>query len=1009
MEVIKDSLRGSMNASRVRRKANPAVTPDSPPATADSDDSFPIVGIGASAGGLEAISLLLKHLPHPPGMAMVVVQHLAPMHPSALASLLSRVTWMPVSEARNNLRVEPNSVYVVPPNRDIALEERRLKVSPRRNSREVQKPIDRFLESLARQERDRAIGVILSGTGTDGTRGLQAIKAAGGITFAQAEKSAKYSGMPASAIAAGCVNFVLPPEQIAVELARIAEHPDIAPRAAFEEVKVEPRADEKAFRQILAILHQRTGVDFTDYRAAMLRLRIQRRMVFHKFESPQEYAEHLGRHATEFNELFNAILLHETGFFRDRSLFQALRKKLFPALLNNSSATEPIRVWVPGCSTGQELYSIAITLAEFMGERLMHRPVQFFGTDIHDGALEKARAGVYPKAIEADISPARLRRFFQMASASYRICADIRETCVFARHNLMVDPPFSRVDLISCRNLIISLGAALQSKAMSMFHYALKSNGILVLGASETVGRFSDLFALFDKKDRSYTKKVAHVPPAVTPGHRDVSLPVPAGTLQPNPSVPLRPSLTDLQQWADRILLTHCCPAGVIIDRHMEVLQFRGRTRPFLEHSRRAEALNLLSMARPGLRAHLRAAVTRAIERNVPVLRPGVRFRQNGYSVEATLEVIPYSVPSTQDKYYLVLFQPSAAVAEAKPGKIPRRRKDSTPQSTERAELTRLNKELAVTRKSLQSIIEEQETTMEELCSANEEITSSNEELQSTNEELETAREELQSTNEELTTLNDVLAHRNAELEQVNNDLRNVLGNVNIPIIVLSADLRIRRFTFVAEKLFGLIPGDVGRPIADINLLLNVSDLSKLAMEVINNLTINELEVKARNGHGWLARICPYKTSDNRIDGAIIAFMDVDQVKTNAKLARQSLMIADALINTMRHSVLLLDGDLSVQLANQAFYNTFQVDPLETLYRRVYDLGSAQWNIPKLRTLLAEILPRNSRFKEFEVAYRFPNIGQRSMVLNAHRLTLEGVDQALILLTIEPPAEKKPL
>ncbi len=916
INVIKARLRGHADGSPSRRKAKPAVARKTALAAAGSDGSFPVVGIGASAGGLEAATELLKNLPQEPGLAFVLVQHLDPTHESALSAVLSRATSMPVREARNNLRLEPNRVYVIPPNRIIALAERRLKVSPRRDSREVHRPIDHFLESLAEAERDRAIGVILSGTGPDGTRGLLAIRAAGGITFAQDETSARFHGMPASAIAAGCVDRVLRPEQIAGELARIAGRSSVPSREACEEIEREQTEEEKGFKKILAILRRRTGVDFTHYRHAALRRRVLRRMVLSKFQSAEAYADHLQAHATEFKELFNDILIHATGFFREPRLYEAFRKKLFPALLKNKAADEPIRIWVPGCSTGQEAYAIAIALVEFMDDRKQHHPVQIFGTDIHDSALAKARAGVYARAVEADISEERLRRFFQKTGGGYCINKNIREMCIFARQNVAVDPPISNLDLISCRDVLVYLGATLQRRVMPLFHYALHSNGFLVLGASETVGAFSDLFSLLDRKVRIYTKKAAHLRPAATFGRALPDPGVASGQRRPTAPGLVGPSLSDVQQHADRILLSNFCPAGVIINKHMEVLQFRGSTGPFLEHTRGETNLHLIAIAREGLKPGLRAAVTRAIKRNVRVLRAGIRVSRNGYSVKITVEVIPYNVPQARNKFYLVLFQ-RTPVAEATAEKMTRNRKDCAAPLAENLELARLNTELAATREYLRSIIEEQDATMEELRSANEEITSSNEELQSANEELETAREELQSTNEELTTLNDVLEHRNTELEQANNDLHNVLGNVNIPIIVLGADLRIRRFTSAAGKLCGLIPGDAGRPITDINLPLDGSDLSKVVLEAIENLVTRDWDVKDRNGHGYSARVRPYQTIDNKIEGAIISFVDIDLLKPSAERTRQRRKFADALSNTIRQPVLVLDKHLAGQSVNQ--------------------------------------------------------------------------------------------
>jgi two-component system CheB/CheR fusion protein len=901
--------RASASGPPSRRKTKPA---SSIPAAARLSKPFPVVGIGTSAGGLEAATQLLKHLPPAPGLALVLVQHLHPARRSALSVLLSRATSMPVSEARNNLPLEPNRVYVVPPNRTIALSARRLKVSPRRGSREVHRPIDHFLESLAEEEGVRAIGVILSGSGSDGTRGLIAVKAAGGMTFAQDEASAQFHSMPASAIAAGCVDFVLPPEQIASELARVAGHPFVGSQASTEQIAGAPPAEEKAFAAILTTLGQRTGVDFTHYKPAKVQRHVQRRMVLHKFESLREYADHLRADGTEFRELFNDILLRVSGFFRDASLFRAFRKKVFPALLNQKAPDDSIRIWVPGCSTGEEVYSIAIALVEFMGDHKRHHPVQIFATDIHVSALEKARAAVYVEAIKADVSTERLRRFFLKTEGGYRVSKAIREMCIFARQDVAVDPPFPNLDLISCRNVLTHMGAALQRKVIPLFHYALQSNGFLVLGATETVGGFSDLFALRDRKVRSYIKKPAHFGPAVpfSRGFTD-----PPGRTPSSPSPPAGPSPTELQRCADRILLARYCPAGAIIDRHMVVLDVRGCTDPFLSHTPGRANRNLIEMARASLRADLRAAVTESIRRNARVLRSGVRVQQKGYPAEASIEVIPYTVPRSDDRFYLVVFQAQSGTAEATAAKNPRGSKQRAPRPAVSGELARLKEELAVMRESLQSRIEEREVALEELRSANEEITSGNEELQAANEELETAKEELQSTNEELITLNDELTNRNTELEHVSNDLRNVLGNVNMPILILGPDLRIRRFAGGAEKMFGLTPSDVGRPISDLNL--DVPDLPKLVVEAIDHLTARELEVKDRNGRCWSAHIRPYQTIDNRIEGAIIAWVEIDLLGSSAERRSQKRLFADALINALRQPVLVPDETRIGQPANQ--------------------------------------------------------------------------------------------
>jgi len=839
----------------------------------------PIVGLGASAGGLEAVTELLQALPPSPGMAFVVMQHLDPTHESALPALLGRATSLPVAEAKHNLRIEPNCVYVIPPNKAIRVAERRLKVTARKTEKELRMPIDEFLESLAGEESDKAIGVILSGNGSDGTHGMLAVKAAGGITFAQDEKSAKYTAMPASAVAAGCVDFVLSPAEIAKELFTLVGRP-VGAEIPLLPSTSKVRGEERAVEEILAMLRQRIGVDFTQYKRPTLDRRIRRRMGLRRLETVRQYCDHLRHHPVEVQELFNDILIHVTGFFRDKAVFATLKKKIFPKLVMGRAPEEAIRFWVPGCSSGEEVYSLAIALVEFFAEKKAQFPVQLFGTDINMRALDRARAGFYPGSIAADVSPERLRRYFVKADSGYRISKTIREMCVFARQNLTVDPPFSNLDLISCRNVLIYLGVPLQRKLFPVFHYALRAEGFLLLGASETTGSFVDLFTLADKKSKFYGKKATVTRPAVTfgqalPEHRiELQAPSEAG-----PTLLVAPATPEIQKQADRLVLSHYSPAGVVINRQLEVLQFRGRTSPYLEHPHGEASLNLLKLVREGLMLDLRAAINKASKQNHRVRQENIRVRLNGTYGYVHIEVLPFVIPPSQERYYLVTFEPAPEIETASGQKVRGRKGRAQAHRAESRELARMREELAATRESLQAIIEEQEATNEELRSANEEITSSNEELQSTNEELETAKEELQSTNEELTTLNDELESRNTELENVNNDLHNLLASVNIPIVFVSPDLRIRRFSNVAEQLLNLIPGDVGRPITDIKMKLEVPRLDKLIREVIGSLQTKDVELKDDNDRWWSVRIRPYKTTDQKIDGAVVAFVYIDMLK----------------------------------------------------------------------------------------------------------------------------------
>lgn len=940
--------------------------------------------------------LLLKQLPADTGMAFVVVQHLDPTHESALSSLLARATEMPVMEARNNVSLEVNHLYIIPPNKSMGISARRLKLFPRRGEgRDEYMPINLFFRSLAEEEGSNSVGIILSGNGSDGTQGLLAIKAAGGITFAQDEKSAKYPGMPGNAITAGCVDFVLPPEKMVRELKQIGSHLG----AGLVEEKAEGPTVEKAFEEILMLVRQRTGVDFTYYKHPTLRRRIQRRMVLHKLESLRDYGNYLRGHGAEVKELFNDILIHVTGFFRDAPVFQTLRKKLFPRLLKGKSPEESLRIWIPGCSTGEEAYSVAITLMEFMTEKKSMHPAQIFATDINELALEKARAGLYHDSIKSEISADRLRRFFVKVDGGYRVNKAIREMCIFARQNLVRDPPFSNLDLISCRNVLIYLGPTLQRKVMPVFHYALRPAGLLMLGASETIGAFSDLFSLMDKKAKVYAKKLAQSRPALSFGH-EVLEPAMGREKEVAPPMLITPTISEVQKQADRIVLTSYSLPGVVINSNLEVLQFRGRTGMFLEHSHGEATLNLLKMAREGLMPELRTAVARTIKQGLRVRQEGLRVRQNGHFLECNVEIIPFTVPPGQEKFYLVLFEPTVPLPE-ETGKF-RAQKTVVQKSTEIAELAHLREELGATRESLQTIIEEHEGTNEELRSANEEIMSANEELQSTNEELETAKEELQSTNEELTTLNDELESRNGELEQVNNDLHNLLASVNIPVVILGADLKIRRFTAMAEKQFKLISGDIGRPITDIAMPLDIPALDKQVMDVIESLTPKEIELRDKKGRWWSMRIRPYKTTDHKIDGAVIALLDIDTLKTRGFYGGDAYKFAAAMADISNSPLIVLNRQFEVKAINDAFCTFFKIKPGEAIGRPIYDLSNHNWNIPGLRVLLEDVLKENESYSGFEIEHEFTPAGKMKILLNGRRFVLDDKPDEVILLGVIP-------
>ena len=919
---------------------------------------FPVVGIGASAGGLEAFSKLLEALAHDTGMAFVLVQHLDPSHKSVLAELLARTTSLPVAEITDGLRLEPNRVYVIPPNTSLAIKHGVLQLSPRLTGRDS-RPIDDFLRSLASDQGFRAIGVILSGTASDGTLGLEAIQAEGGVTFAQDEASAKFASMPHSAAAAGAVDFVLPPAGIAKELARLSRTPYLAHDPGVEppvkvraglkggktkaanpklDPKLNPKLNPKivpgtdtrpdwsadsnkepGYRRILQMLHDARGVDFSLYRSTTIRRRIERRMLLDKIDSPLKYAERLKAKADEIEVLYQDLLIGVTSFFRDPHVFEFLQRKVFPELVKGRAVDDAVRIWVSGCSTGQEAYSLVMAYLEFAARNGVHVPVQIFATDLNVAKLERAKTGFYTKGLTNDLSAERLKRFFSEENGGYRISKSVRERVIFAHHNVFTDTPFSRMDVVSCRNLLIYLEPSLQGQVIPTFHYALKPDGVLVLGASETVGRNTDLFAALDKRSRVYTKLKA------TNRQRRPAVARPASGLSkenvPNENVakentargklakgkssehsnaPSTPE--DSQREVDRLLLARYGPAGVMIDDALEVVQFRGATGRFLEPPSGKASFNLLRMVREGLMLPLRGLIERAKKERRPVRAEGVSFRHDGNAQMVNLEVAPL----TQSDRLLVLFElpitittAGLATAGIKRNKTLAQTPDSPfqAQNSER-EVEDLMRELRETRGYFQVVQEQAEVANEELQASNEEAQSSNEELQSLNEELETSKEELESSNEEMRTINEELTGRNTELRQLDSDHLNFQASVELAILSIGADLRVRKFTPQAETTLGLHAGDIGRPIKQIRHGLEQTDLEEVVRKVIQTNRPFEAEVlEVSTGRWLLMRVRPYQTQEAKNDGAVLVFFDID-VRKRAELERERLQVESDRLQT---------------------------------------------------------------------------------------------------------------
>jgi len=843
------------------------------PSTTGTRTSFPIVAVGASAGGLEAFSSLLRVLPPQPGLALIFIPHLDPTHESALVELLARTTRLPVRQAEEGMRVACNTLYVLPPNSDMTIMDGVLRLIKREAGRGHHMPIDTFFRSIAEDQTANAIGIILSGTANDGTLGLSAIKNEGGITFAQDIESAKYDGMPSSAMAAGVVDYVLPPDRIAEELIRIQRKP--ARKSSDNPFQGKDRLVKELFRLLKAI----SKVDFVDYKTATIQRRILRRMNINQINDLGDYVKLLHRKSEEVEALYRDVLINVTSFFRNPDVFESLRQFVYPKILVERTTSEPIRVWVPGCSTGEETYSHAISLVEMLAEQRLEVPIQIFGTDLSEGAIQRARSGFYKENITNEVSEVRLRRFFRKAPGGYQISKSIRDMCVFARQNVFSDPPFSHLDLISCRNVLIYLSPVLQKRVIPIFHYALKSNGFLLVGNTEgLLGSGADIFDLVERKSKIYQKKA--VPSPVTFGlavgtHEQLD------KLQKRPKPPKddeqRIMSTDVQREADRLLLTKYVPSAVVVTDNLEILQSRGRTSRFLELPTGKASLNLLKMARPGLLYELRTLIEEARKNSIPVAKNDVTIEDGDSRFSVKVEVIPFSTPARNQQHFLVLFEEIMGTGPAKPKSSAHQSAKAISDSKE-VKIAQLKQELAGTKEYLQSIIEGQEATNEELQSANEEIQSGNEELQSTNEELQTSKEELESANEELNTVNEEIQRRNQQLAQLSSDLTNLLNSATIPMIMLGEDLHIRRFTPEAERVFGFSNNDVGKALTHLPLNLDLPKLERWMLNVMRDVTIRNERVQARDGAIYKLRITPYRTLGNKIDGVVLALLDISDI-----------------------------------------------------------------------------------------------------------------------------------
>ncbi|MEO3432790.1 chemotaxis protein CheB [Inquilinus sp. CAU 1745] len=953
----------------------------------------PVIGIGASAGGVEALGRFFDAMPDDSGAAFVIVLHLDPTRESHMAHVLSGHTAMPVVQVEDGVSIAPNHVYVIAPDYYLKVGDEALHLLKPAEARGHRRPVDVLFASIAESRREKSIAIVLSGTGTNGTEGLKAIRAEGGMAFVQTPDTAKFDGMPRSAISEKLADQIMAPEEMPAALLRYLRHDYIA---APGDIGNGSKKGQAGIAGVLDLLRARGGHDFRNYKQSTLRRRVHRRLGLRNVETLDEYLRILRDDPAEIAALVKDLMINVTAFFRDPEAWKALTELTIAPLVANRESGASIRMWTPGCSTGQEAYSLAMLVteqAELAGKRF---DLKIFATDPQEDNLRQARDGVFPASAMAGFPPERLRRFFEKLDGSYQVRKELRDMIVFAPQDLLRDPPFSRLDLVSCRNLLIYLEPAAQQRIIALCHFALRQGGYLFLGNAETVGKHDELFETVSKKWRIYRR--------MGPTRHDIiDFPTRGGdrTAASDPDRPSAPEpAAPVADVARRALLERYAPASVLIDRKCRALYFHGRTGDYLEQPTGEPTKDLMAMAREGLVAKLRGAVREAMATNQPVATKAL-IRRNGRSCPVAVTVSPLP-SSSRGGDLLVTFEEEKSNGGPAPAEDSGRRDPAEISSGERD----LQEELSAVRAELQNTIEHLETANEELKASNEEATSMNEELQSTNEELETSKEELQSFNEELNTVNSQLQHKIGELENTTNDLNNLLAGSETATLFLDTDLRIKWFAPATRELFNLVSSDIGRSVADFARKFADEDLLRDAEAVLGKLTGIDAEVSSDSGRWYLRRMLPYRTRDNRIAGVVITFGDITERKQAADAVNEARIYSEAIVSTIRQPLLVLNGDLRVQSANSAFYDQFDAIRGETEGRLVYELGNGQWDIPRLRELLQDVLTHDQAVVDFEVEHDFTDLGRRCMLLNARRMARNGGRGELILLAIEDITER---
>jgi len=939
-----------------------------------------VVGIGASAGGLEALTTLFTHLPLDSGFAFIIVTHLSPDRPSLLPGLLQKHTLLPIRIAENGMVLKANQIFICPEGKELAVNNYQLQLINNPKHTGAYHPIDSFLQSLAHDCQAQSIGIILSGTGKDGTLGIKAIKDVAGITFAQDPSSAGYDGMPNSAIASGDIDFILPAEDIGTQLMACYENNVDNPVRN----KAEQSIDNESLHKILDLLHEQLGHDFSKYKVSTIQRRIARRMSIHQLNNVQLYIQFLTENPIEQEQLLQELLINVTSFFRDSEAFDALVAAALPLLFANKPNNYKLRIWVTACSTGEEAYSLAILFHEYSVKVGKPLRLQLFATDLDASCISKARSGSYPLSIAGEISAERLANYFSLENNEYRINKAIRETVIFAQHNLISDPPFTRMDLISCRNLLIYLDAELQKQIIPIFHYALNPEGILFLGSAESIGSFNHLFTCLHPKWKFYQRS-ADLKQALTP----LTLRKPLYSRHFEQSLiglaPERRTETTTLQ-VEHFLLDKYVPISFIISIKGKILYIHGQSGDYLQPPTGLPNWNIIEMAKEGLRIPL-ASSLRLAEKNTDNLfiHKNVNINNDGHikSIDLTIERI--NNPEALKNLFVVSIFPSTLTAPEH---------DATQLLTPSlpSEKDNLEHELYFTKESLNAAIADLEIS-------NEELQSSNEELQSTNEELETTKEEMQSLNEELSTINTELQKKIESLSEANDDMQNLLNGTDIASIFLDCDLHIKRYTRQAKNIFKLIDADTGRPLADLASNLRYDNLLDDAQQVLETLVIKEAEVQTLANDWYLVRILPYRTTENIIDGLAINFININKLKV-AELYAHEAYLMTAIVNTVPQPMLVLDHTLRISLVNPAYLKNYGLNHDDFIGQSLFSIHNNAFNTAALRDILNHTISHNQAFTDFQVDVLLPQIGIKPLLLTGCILKLSQNIPSHILLSI---------